>query len=109
MVRCRAFHGQHDTDVFAWLIDKILIKARKVTSFQKPSGRDYRSVRAWFSSHAPLVGKEDKFIKCQEDIVSIRTGREWSAFDGIVESFLRRLDCSLMRVSFAWSACLRFS
>ncbi|KAK3064197.1 hypothetical protein LTS18_009338, partial [Coniosporium uncinatum] len=80
--------------------DELLIKARELASFQKPSRRDSRSVRRWFSQKQPLAGKENEFIQCKEDVVSIRTGREWSTFDDIVESLLRRLDCRPMRYIF---------
>jgi hypothetical protein len=78
--------------------DELLIKAREIASFQRPSTRDYRSVRAWFHNVEPLVEKEAQFITLKEDIVSIRSGREWSTFDGWIESTLRRFDCPLLRV-----------
>jgi hypothetical protein len=78
--------------------DELLIKAREIASFQHPSARDYRSVRTWFYNVEPLVQKEAQFIAHKEDIISIRSGREWSTFDGWIESILRRFDCGLLRV-----------
>ncbi|KAE9969852.1 hypothetical protein EG328_006639 [Venturia inaequalis] len=78
--------------------DELLIKARDIQGFQKPSYRDYRSVRTWFWNLKPLVSKEAGFIKKKEDIITLRSGREWSSFDGLVESTLRRFDCGLVRV-----------
>jgi len=77
--------------------DELLIKARDLQGFQKPSQRDYKSVRTWFWNLKPLVEKEAHFIKQKEDIVTLRSGREWSDFDGMVESTLRRFDCKLIR------------
>lgn len=79
--------------------DELLIKAQNIQSFQKPSQRDYRSARTWFWNVKPVVDAEAAFIKKKEDIVTLRKGREWSGFDGLVESMLIRLDCSLIRVS----------
>ncbi|TID27266.1 hypothetical protein E6O75_ATG00033 [Venturia nashicola] len=78
--------------------DELLIKARDIQGFQKPSHRDYKSVRTWFWNLKPLVSKEAGFIKKKEDIITLRSGREWSSFDGLVESTLRRFDCGLVRV-----------
>lgn len=78
--------------------DELLIKARDIQGFQKPSHRDYKSVRTWFWNLKPLVSKEAGFIKKKEDIISLRSGREWSSFDGLVEFTLRQFDCRLVRV-----------
>lgn len=79
--------------------DELLIKARDLQAFQKPSHRDYKSVRTWFWNLKPLVRKESNYIKKKEDIITLRSGREWSSFDGLVESTLRRFDCEALRVS----------
>ncbi|KAF2238760.1 hypothetical protein EV356DRAFT_516660 [Viridothelium virens] len=76
---------------------KVLKQARDIGSFQKPSKRDYRSVRIWFCNTNPLVEKEGAFIKHKEDIISLYNGREWSAFDEIVEKFLMSLRSSFLR------------
>jgi hypothetical protein len=78
--------------------DELLIKARDLQAFQKPSQRDYKSVRTWFWNLKPLVEKEAEFIRKKEDIVTLKTGREWSGFDGFVESTLRKIDCKLVQV-----------
>jgi hypothetical protein len=38
------------------------------------------------------------FIKCKEDIVTLRHGREWAGFDGFVEGMLRKFDCKFVKV-----------
>jgi hypothetical protein len=78
-----------------------LQQARDLSSFQKPSDRDYRSVRTWFWNNTPFVEKEMEFIQRREDIISLYNGREWSTFDAIIEKFLMRLNSSLLRVSLA--------
>ncbi|KAI9710487.1 MAG: hypothetical protein M1820_002623 [Bogoriella megaspora] len=79
---------------------KILKRAKDIRSFQKPSKRDYKSVRSWFWNETPLVQKERQFIKHKEDIVTLHNGREWSAFDEVVEKFLLSLKFSFVRAMF---------
>lgn len=79
--------------------DELLIKARELVSFQRPTDRDYRSVRHWFHNTAPLVDEEQEYILWKEDIVTLRHGREWAGFDGWVEEILHKIDCPLVRVS----------
>ena len=31
--------------------------------------------------------------------MTLRQGREWSGFDGLIESLLRKIDCRLIKVS----------
>ena len=79
--------------------DETLIKARELLSFQRPSERDYGSVKNWIWNLKPLVGQEQAFINHKEDIITLHNGREWSWFDGLVELLLLKLDCKLVRVS----------
>lgn len=70
----------------------MLIKVRTLESFQKPSDRDYRSVRRYYNNTKPLHDGEMESVRCKEDIVSISTGRERAAFDGGVETLLGQVD-----------------
>lgn len=81
--------------------DELLIKARELVSFQRPTERDYQSVRNWFHSKAPLVEEEQAYILWKEDILTLRHGREWASFDGLVEQTLHKINCRPIRVSFA--------
>lgn len=80
-------------------VDELLIKAREMVSFQRPTNQDYKSVRNWIHNIGPLVGEEQEYILWKEDIITLRHGREWANFDGWVEQFLHRIDCRLIRVS----------
>ncbi|KAL9094999.1 MAG: hypothetical protein Q9165_002601 [Trypethelium subeluteriae] len=80
--------------------DEVLIKAREMASFQRPADRDYRSVRTWLYNTRPIVDEEEGFIRCKEDIVTLRHGRECAGFDGLVESILKRLDSKVTRYLF---------
>jgi hypothetical protein len=79
--------------------DELLIKARELVSFQRPTDRDYKSVRKWHNQTVPLVGEDQEFLLWKEDIVTLRHGREWASFDGLVEEMLHKFDCPLIRVS----------
>ncbi|KAH7394251.1 hypothetical protein DE146DRAFT_679493 [Phaeosphaeria sp. MPI-PUGE-AT-0046c] len=78
--------------------DEVLIKARQLESFTKPSDRNYRSVRRYHHNTKPLMDAEMDSIRSKEDIVSLHNGREWATFDGGVETVIGRLDRVLQKV-----------
>ncbi|KAF2177833.1 hypothetical protein K469DRAFT_601520 [Zopfia rhizophila CBS 207.26] len=75
--------------------DDVLIKARTLESFQKPSDRNYRSVRRYHHNTKPLMDAEMDSIRSKEDTISLGNGREWAKFDGSIETALGRFDKSL--------------
>jgi hypothetical protein len=73
--------------------DEVLIKARTLDSFQKPSDRNYRSVRRFHHNHKPLMDAETESIRSKEDTVSLRnSGREGGSFDGGLEKIIFKVD-----------------
>lgn len=78
--------------------DEVLIKARTLESFQRPSDRNYRSVRRYHHNTKPLMDAEMDSIRSKEDTVSLANGREWASFDGGVESVIGRVDHWLGRI-----------
>lgn len=66
---------------------------------QRPSTKDYRSVRAWFANLEPVVPGELKYLEHREDIVTLRSGRECAGFDGFVEQMLHVLDAALSKLN----------
>ncbi|KAF1839783.1 hypothetical protein BDW02DRAFT_10134 [Decorospora gaudefroyi] len=78
--------------------DEVLIKARKLEAFQKPSDRNYRSVRRYCHNTKPLMDSEMDSIRSKEDIVSLHTGREWLSFDAAVESTIGQVDDWLQKI-----------
>jgi hypothetical protein len=76
----------------------VLIKARQLESFHKPSDRNYRSVRRYHYNTKPLGDAEMDSIRSKEDIVSLINGREWATFDGGVENMLGQVDRVLQKV-----------
>ncbi|OSS47459.1 hypothetical protein B5807_07301 [Epicoccum nigrum] len=72
--------------------DEIMIKMRELNAFQRPSKRDYRSLRTWFYNIKPLGHQsEGLFVKRKEDLITLRHGREWAGFDGWIEDCVRKL------------------
>ena len=78
--------------------DEVLIKARTLESFQRPSDRNYRSVRRYCNNEKPLLDAEMDSIRCKEDIVSLHNGREWATFDGHVETMISQTDRLLQKI-----------
>jgi hypothetical protein len=78
--------------------DEVLIKARQLESFQKPSDRNYRSVRRYHHNTAPLMDAEMDAIRSKEDIISLHNGREWATFDGGVETLIGQVDHMLQKI-----------
>ncbi|KAI7200889.1 hypothetical protein KC343_g8989 [Hortaea werneckii] len=78
--------------------DELVLKTREITLLQRPSTKDYWSVRSWFANHAPLVHGEVQYLKHREDIITLRPGRECAGFDGFVERMLHVLDAGLCRL-----------
>ncbi|MCJ1305171.1 hypothetical protein MMC08_007985 [Hypocenomyce scalaris] len=80
--------------------DEVLVKARELISLQRPSDRDYRSVKRWIHGNKPLVADEEEYIHCKEDLVTLRRGRECAGFDGFMEMLLQKTNCRLIRYIF---------
>ena len=79
--------------------DEIIIKTRELNAFQRPSKRDYRSLRTWFYNVNPLGHEsEGLFVKRKEDLITLRHGREWAGFDGWIEDCVRKLPKKWSRV-----------
>ncbi|KAK6430721.1 hypothetical protein LTR95_013118 [Oleoguttula sp. CCFEE 5521] len=51
-------------------------RTTKIAPANKPSDHDWESVRDWIMDNKPLVNREQDFILCEEDIVTLRSGRE---------------------------------
>ncbi|KAF4638059.1 hypothetical protein G7Y89_g19 [Cudoniella acicularis] len=80
------------------LLNDIEEKFKEYASFSQPPARDYRSIRSYFDEEAPLCNKEN-YIYWQEDIVTLKPGREYSWLDSAVEKILQKLSCRPIRLS----------
>lgn len=63
---------------------------------QRPSSKDYESMKNWLLDEEPFVQPEIAYNRRREDIVTLRKGREAAAFDCFVERVLSRLDTFLV-------------
>ncbi|KAF2199207.1 hypothetical protein GQ43DRAFT_376818, partial [Delitschia confertaspora ATCC 74209] len=80
--------------------DEILMKARNLNTFQRPSRRDYRNIRIWFWNEKPLCYEpEAEYIRRKEDLLTIRHGREWAGFDSLIEDLVRKLPRRFTRLT----------
>jgi hypothetical protein len=83
--------------------DEVLVKARELNAFQRPSTRDYKSLRHWFDIESPLsYAQEEEYVMKKEDLITLRQGREWAGFDGWVESSIKILPKRLRMVSWPY-------
>lgn len=89
--------------------DELLIKARELVGFQRPSSRDYGNVCRFFRKVGPVVEEDEEYLTWREDIITLRHGREWAGFDGLVEELLHKFDGPLIRFFFCTPAQLRKS
>ncbi|KAK4892340.1 hypothetical protein LTR27_009174 [Elasticomyces elasticus] len=80
--------------------DKLLVNARAVSSFQRPSNRVYRNVRKYMHNTKPLCDADMRSIRCKEDVITLRQGREYANFDGFVERALRCVDVHILKPIF---------
>ena len=75
----------------------MLLRTKEVMSLQRPSKKDYESVRNWFCDQKPLIDEEAEYVWRKEDIVTLRSGRECAGFDGLVEDCISKLDMFLRK------------
>ena len=77
----------------------LLGAARNMTSMNRPTTSEYRSVNNWMLNEKPVEVAERKFTQWKEDLVTLRPGREHAWLDVSVEHLLRWLHCDLIEVS----------
>ena len=64
----------------------------------RPSQHDHRSVINYVENEQPLLEGDRDFIYHQEDLVTLRGGRENAWLDAIVEKVLRWYPCGPIKV-----------
>lgn len=77
--------------------DEVLLRTRDIVALQRPSNRDWKSVRDWIFDVKPLIDGEAAFILKKEDIVTLRVGRECAGLDTLIEWVLAAVDRALSR------------
>lgn len=77
---------------------KLVTSAKELTSSSRPSDSSYRSFRNFFSNTRPLCQRDESWIECKEDMLTLRRGREHAWLDDTVEYVLKVINCRLIEV-----------
>jgi hypothetical protein len=80
-------------------LDDWVLKAQQMVALNKPAKRDYKSVETYMFNRKPLLDEEYGFIYQQEDLITLRDGREMAFLDSFTEKMLKTFHCSLLQVS----------
>ncbi|CAG8977492.1 hypothetical protein HYALB_00009324 [Hymenoscyphus albidus] len=67
-----------------------------MATYNRPSSRDYLSVKSYFDEEAPVSNPEN-YIYCTEDIITLKPGRENAWLDAAVENILQRFSCRFIQ------------
>jgi len=78
---------------------ELLEASHTLEGFNKPSRRDYQSVKNYFAKEAPLVMKETDYIYCKEDLLTLKHTREAAWVEAIFEKVLPRLPPKILKVT----------
>lgn len=62
----------------------------------RPAKGDYQSVRNFMYNHKPLGESEASWVNHEEDIITLRAGREHAWLDTGIEKILKLFHCSLL-------------
>ncbi|KAG4442411.1 hypothetical protein IFR05_002113 [Cadophora sp. M221] len=68
---------------------QLLNAARDLATYNRPSSRDYSSVKSYFDEEAPVCNTES-YIYCREDLITLKPGRENAWLDAMVEKILQK-------------------
>ncbi|KAL9006542.1 MAG: hypothetical protein Q9188_000702 [Gyalolechia gomerana] len=85
-----------------------LLQAHQVVSMSKPAARDHLSVKNFLENGfgeegrrvRPLMQADSEFIYRNEDLVTLRPGRESAWLDAFVERFLKMINCKPVQYAF---------
>lgn len=66
-------------------------------AFTKPAERNYRGLRNYMYNTKPLMDSDMESVRFKEDMLSLSNGREWTSFDGLVETILQVIDQKLLK------------
>jgi len=67
---------------------ELLAAAQTLTSFNKPTNREYKNVRNYFNSNKPLLSNDMEYIYVKEDLITIKLKRPDSWLDIFIEKLL---------------------
>lgn len=67
-------------------------------AMHRPAKVDYTSVRTFMWNHTPIMQPEASWIDPEEDMITLRAGREHAWLDSCIERLLKCFHCSLLEV-----------
>jgi hypothetical protein len=80
--------------------DKVLIKARELAEFQRPSDRDWSDVRTWFWNNKPLSHEQEElFIQMKDDLITLKPRDDSGKLDSWIDYGVTQLPGCLGAVS----------
>jgi hypothetical protein len=91
-----------------YTIANLIHCAAKLVALNRPAESDFNSVDNYIWNTAPVRSLESAFIKCKEDLITLRPGREHAWLDSVVESIIKWVHrrCGLSEVCFkSYSLC----
>ncbi|PQE21152.1 Peptidase C14 caspase domain protein [Rutstroemia sp. NJR-2017a BVV2] len=75
---------------------ELMITSQNIANLERPQKRDYENVLDYFKKTKPLC-KEECYIKVENDIVTLKPGRETTWLDMAVEKLLKKSSCRVTR------------
>ncbi|KAF2236189.1 hypothetical protein EV356DRAFT_498626 [Viridothelium virens] len=69
----------------------LLTVAQQLVSFNKPAASDYKSIINYMNQVAPVPKREAAWVRCREDLVTLRHRREHAWLDSGIEHLLKFL------------------
>ena len=76
----------------------LLDAAQKLVAMHRPSQGNYASVSNFMNNRKPLMQPEANWVQYEEDLVTLRTGREHAWLDSGIEKMLKWFHCDLLEV-----------
>lgn len=64
----------------------------------RPSESDYTSVENYMHNREPLLEAEGSWIRKKEDLITLRSGREYAWLDSGIKKILKWFHCGILEV-----------
>jgi hypothetical protein len=74
--------------------------AQEMVGLSRPAHADFKSVHNFITGNQPVIRKEQTWIQCKEDLVTLRPGRERALLDAAIEYALKWANCWAIKYVF---------
>lgn len=83
------------------MVGQLLLQAQQLVAMNKPASRDHKSLVNFIENDPNLLAEgDDEFAYHKEDLVTLRSGREYAWLDAAVERILQLLPTKPTKVCF---------